>query len=61
MVLKNEIFSLFPIVKMATNYVQISKVDSLEAGFQNVPFVYVFCYFHNIVVKHQQLKISKEK
>ena len=56
-----QIYSLFPILKMAANYAEICKVGKLEAGFQQVPFGQIFRNFHNIVVKYQQLKISKEK
>ena len=38
-VLKNQIFSLFLIVKMNTNYAAISRVGNLEADFQQVPLV----------------------
>ena len=36
-VLKNQIFSLFPIVKMNANYAEICRVGNLEPGFQQVP------------------------
>ena len=49
--LKNPIFSLFPIVKMNENYVEIRRVGNLEADFQQVllfnggskptPFIYL--------------------
>ena len=52
-ILKNRIFSLFPIVKMNANFAEICRVDNLEADFQQVPLVQFFCNFHNIVVKHQ--------
>ena len=35
--LRNQIFSLLPIVKMNVNYAEISKVGNLEAAFQQVP------------------------
>ena len=41
-VLKNLIFSLFPMVKMNANYTEICRVGNLEADFQQVPFVQ-FC------------------
>ena len=37
--LKNQIFLLFPIVKMAVNYAEIGWVGNFETGFQQVPFV----------------------
>ena len=43
------------------SYAEIGSVDNVEASFQQVSFVHFFLNFHNIVVKHQQLKISKEK
>ena len=58
---KNQIFSLFPIVKMNANYSEICRVGNLEADFQQVLLVQFFKHFHNIVVKHQQFKFSKEK
>ena len=59
--LKNPIFSLFPVVKLNANYAEICRVDNLEADFQQVPLVQFFWNFHNIVVKHQLFKFSKEK
>ena len=38
--LKNQIFSLFPIVKIKANYAEICGVDNFEADFQCVPLVY---------------------
>ena len=38
----NQIFSFFPIVKMAGNYAEIGRVGKLDAGFQQVPFVQIF-------------------
>ena len=46
---KNQIFSLFPIVKMNANCAEIGKKYKLEADFQQVPFVQIFWN----VVKHQ--------
>ena len=40
--LKNQIFSLFPIVKMDANYAEICKVGYLELAFQQVPLVPFF-------------------
>ena len=34
--LKNQTFSLFPIVKMNANYVEICRVGNFEADFQQV-------------------------
>ena len=50
--LKNQIFSLFPIVKMNANYAGICRVGKLEADFQQVPLVQFYRNFHSIVVKH---------
>ena len=60
-VLKNQKFSLFPIVKMDVNSAEICWVGNLEADFQQVSLVQFFWNFHSIVVKHQQLKFSKQK
>ena len=40
--LKNQIFSLFPIVKMDVNYAEICRVGNLEADFQPVSLVNFF-------------------
>ena len=40
--LKNQIFSLSPIVKMNANYAEICRVGNLEADFQQVPLVKFF-------------------
>ena len=40
--LKNQVFSLFPIVKMSANYAEICRVGNLEADFQQVPLVHFF-------------------
>ena len=37
-----QIFSLFPIVKMNANYVEICRVSDLEADFQQVVLVQFF-------------------
>ena len=47
----NQIFSLFPTVKMHANYAEICRVGNLEADFQQVLLVQFFWNFHNIVVK----------
>ena len=59
--LNNQIFSLFPTVKMNANYAEICRVGNLEADFQQVMFVQFFWNFHNIVVKQKWFKFSKEK
>ena len=51
--LKYQIFSLFPIVKLNADYTEICRVGNLEADFQQVPFVKIFWKFHNIVEKNQ--------
>ena len=40
--LKNQIFSLFPIVEKNANYAEICRVGNLEASFQQVPLVHFF-------------------
>ena len=40
--LKNQIFSLFPKVKMRTNHAEICWVGNLEPDFQLVPLVQFF-------------------
>ena len=39
---------------MAANFTEIGRVGTLEAGFQQVPFL----NFHNIDMKHKLLKIT---
>ena len=52
--LKNQIFSLFPIVKMNARYAEICRVGNLGADFQQVQLVQFFgFFFYNLVVKHQ--------
>ena len=46
---------------MNEKYAEICRVSNLEADFQQVPLVQFFWNFHNIVVKHQYFKFSKEK
>ena len=41
-ILKNQIFSLFPIVEMNANFEEICRVGNLEADFQQVPFIKFF-------------------
>ena len=41
-ILKNQIFSLFSIVKMNANVAEICRVGNLEADFQQVPLVPFF-------------------
>ena len=59
--MKNQIFSLFPIVKMNANYAEKCRVGNLEVDFQQVLLVQFFCNFHNIVLKHYLFKFSKVK
>ena len=47
--LENQIFSLFPIVKMNANHAEICRVGNLEADFQQVGLIQFFWNFHNIV------------
>ena len=51
--LKNQIFSLFPIVKMNANYSEICRVGNLEADFQQILPVQFLKKNYNIVAKHQ--------
>ena len=46
---------------MIANYAEICRVGNLEADFQQVSLVQLFWNFHNIVVKRQLFKFSKEK
>ena len=43
------LFSIFPIVKMAANYVEIGSVGKLETDLQ-VPFFFKFCEFFTILL-----------
>ena len=62
---------IFPMVKTAAKYAKKKKkkkkkkkicmVDSLDAGFQQVPFVQNFWNSQNIVKEYQSFKISEEK
>ena len=62
--LKNQIFSLFPIVKMNANYAEICRLGNLEADFQQVPIVHFFLKFSqcccetSIIINIQQRKIK---
>ena len=41
-VLKNQVFSLFPMVKMKPNRAEICRVSNLEPDFQQVPLFQCF-------------------
>ena len=61
--LKNQIFSLFPIVKMNANYAKICRVSNLETDFQQVLLVHFFlkfsqCCRETSIIKIQQRKIT---
>ena len=45
---------------MNANYAEICMVGNLETDFEQVPLVHIFWNFHNIVVKHQQLKSAEQ-
>ena len=45
MVLKNEIFSLFPVVKMNANYAEICRVGNVEADFLTSSAYSIFLKF----------------
>ena len=47
--LKNQRFSLFPIVKMNVNYAEICREGNLEADFQQVLLV-IFCAMFTILL-----------
>ena len=55
--------NIFPFsrIKKNANYAEIGRVGKLETDFQQCPCSYIFWKFQNIVVKHQPLKIRKEK
>ena len=40
--LKNQIFSLFPIVKLNANYAEICRVGNVESDYQQVPLVHFY-------------------
>ena len=46
---------------MATKCTKIDTVDSLDAGFHQVPLVQKSLKIHNNVMQHHLSKISKEK
>ena len=46
---------------MVSNYANIDRVGSLDAGFQQVPLVQKFWNFHYMVIEHRFFKISEEK
>ena len=50
---KDQILSLFPIVKMNANYAEICRVGNLKSVCQQVLLVQFFWNFHNIAAKHQ--------
>ena len=47
--LKNQIFSLFPIVKTNANYAEICRIGNLESNFQQVPLVHFFSEIFTIL------------
>ena len=61
--LKNQIFSLFRIVKMHTNYAEICRVGNLVADFQQVLLVLFFFKFSQYccetsIIQMQQRKVK---
>ena len=40
---------------------KINRVDSLDAGCQQIPCFQNFWNFHNVVMEHQLFKISEKK
>ena len=46
---------------MNANYAEICRVNNMKADFQQVTLGHFFWKFHNIVAKHQQFKICKNK
>ena len=49
-ILKHQIFSLFPIVKLNANYAEIYRVSNLVADFQQVPLVQFFSEIFTILL-----------
>ena len=63
--LKNQIFSLFPIVKMNANYAEICRIGNLETDFQR-PACSFFLKFsqycsETLIIQIQQRKQKKKK
>ena len=58
---QKQIFSFFPIVKVAAKYAKIDRVGNLDVGFQQVTLAQNFWNFHNIVIEHHLFKINEEK
>ena len=53
---------------MTANYTEIGRIDNLESGFQQDPFVHIFGNFHIIIINQQRIvqitsfeKILKKK
>ena len=59
--LKNQIFSLFPIVKLKPNHAEICRVGNLEPNFQQVPLVQFFLKFSQYCCKMSIIQIQQRK
>ena len=57
---KNQIFSLFPILKMNTNHAEICRVDNLEADFQEILLVQFFLKFSQYSCETSILQIQQK-
>ena len=57
---KNQIFSLFPLVKMNANYTEIGRVGNLEADFQQVSIFLKFSQYcsQTSIIQIQQRKVK---
>ena len=58
---KNQIFSLFPIVKMNANYAEICREGNLEADFQQVLHVHFFLKFPQYCCETSMIQIQQRK
>ena len=58
--LKNQIFSLFPIVKMTANYAEIYRVGNFEEDFQQVPLVNFLLKFSKYCCETSVIQNSEE-
>ena len=59
--LKNQIFSLFPIVKKKPNHAEICRVGNLEPNFQQVPLAQFFFKFSQYCCKTSIFQIQQRK
>ena len=59
LILLNQIFSLFPIVKMNANYAEICRVGNLEADFQQPLLIHFFLKFSQCCCETSIIKIQQ--